>query len=760
MGTRLRRPLVTALCAVVVLLTAFASLLAPPVAATVVAPTQGTTTVIAPLPSDAEGSGQNVYVDSSTCPALNGCISVGNYLDANSRWWGVIWSQSGTSWTQTEAPEPSNAGHSATTQNAEFGTETCGIEAYSCNAISCPSASFCIAVGQYEDTAGYLYPLIDSWNGSTWSAVTPPALLSTAATEASTHEFSALQSVDCTSSTFCVAVGSYVDTAAHTEPLIETLNGTTWSALAAPVPSTADTTSHPHGALYNVNCASASFCVATGVFNDMADYNPGLLEQWNGTSWTALPAPAPSNVGTDGAFLYVNPYSAACASATACQVVGSYDDTSGHQRALIDSWNGTAWSANEGPEPNDHGSGADQFAQLEWVSCPSATSCVAGGEYVNTGGREVALLDSLSAGTWTGAAGPQPSNGAPVASEGSILYTVDCPTVSYCVASGNYEVPGSQNAPLLETYSAGTWTATEPPEPNDVSTASGAFAYAKSVACYGPSSCAFTGTYKNTSGQTEGFLDTSTGVQGYWLGASDGGIFAFGNAQFEGSTGNIVLNKPIVGMAATPDGQGYWLVASDGGVFTEGDAGFYGSTGNIHLNKPIVGMAATPDGKGYWLVASDGGVFTEGDAQFYGSTGNIMLNKPIVGMAATPDGGGYWLVASDGGIFAEGDATFYGSTGALHLNKPIVGMAANPDGNGYWLVASDGGIFAFGAAPFYGSTGNIVLNKPIVGMASTPSGLGYWLVASDGGIFTEGDAQFYGSTGALVLNKPIIGMAT
>ena len=50
-------------------------------------------------------------------------------------------------------------------------------------------------------------------------------------------------------------------------------------------------------------------------------------------------------------------------------------------------------------------------------------------------------------------------------------------------------------------------------------------------------------------------------------------------------------------MAATPDGGGYWLVASDGGIFNFGDAGFYGSAGSIRLNKPIVGMAATPDGQ-------------------------------------------------------------------------------------------------------------------------------------------------------------------
>ncbi|HEX2040954.1 MAG TPA: CapA family protein [Acidimicrobiales bacterium] len=159
-----------------------------------------------------------------------------------------------------------------------------------------------------------------------------------------------------------------------------------------------------------------------------------------------------------------------------------------------------------------------------------------------------------------------------------------------------------------------------------------------------------------------------------------------------------------------------------------GDAGSPGDPTALRLNRPVVGMAATPSGGGYWLVASDGGVFAFGDAAFHGSTGGLRLNRPIVGMAATPSGGGYWLVASDGGVFAFGDAAFHGSTGGLRLNRPIVGMAATPSGAGYWLVASDGGVFAFGDAEFFGA-GSLGAGRSAAGIVGTPSGGGYALLA-------------------------------
>jgi hypothetical protein len=223
-------------------------------------------------------------------------------------------------------------------------------------------------------------------------------------------------------------------------------------------------------------------------------------------------------------------------------------------------------------------------------------------------------------------------------------------------------------------------------------------------------------------------------------------VRAFGGASGLGDLSATSLNRPVAGMAATPDGNGYWLVSSDGGVFSFGDAAFAGSTGSLPLVSPIVGVAADPATGGYWLVASDGGVFAF-DAPFDGSEGGHPLDRPVVGMAATPDGGGYWLVASDGGIFSFGDASFHGSEGGQPLNAPVVGMAATPGGGGggYWLVASDGGVFGFGDASFHGSEGGQPLNAPVVGIAAPPDGGGYWMLGRDGGIFSFGDAPFAGA---------------
>ncbi len=147
-------------------------------------------------------------------------------------------------------------------------------------------------------------------------------------------------------------------------------------------------------------------------------------------------------------------------------------------------------------------------------------------------------------------------------------------------------------------------------------------------------------------------------------------------------------------MAATPSGKGYWLVASDGGIFCFGDAKFRGSTGGRHLDKPIVGMSATPSGTATGSCASDGGIFCFGDAKFRGSIGRQtprQADRRHGGDAVRATATG--SCASDGGIFSFGDAHYHGSK--VHTSAPVCGFA----GNGYWMTARDGKVAAFGDRP-------------------------------------------------------------
>ncbi len=256
---------------------------------------------------------------------------------------------------------------------------------------------------------------------------------------------------------------------------------------------------------------------------------------------------------------------------------------------------------------------------------------------------------------------------------------------------------------------------------------------------------------------------------GYTLVAADGGIFNFATPFF-GSTGDLQLARPIVGMAGQPDGRGYRFVAADGGVFSFGDAAFHGSVrtrlGGGEPATPATSMAVTPTGNGYWVVTAGGEVFAFGDAPLVGFLA-ASTSDPIVAIVGSGTGRGYWLISRQGDIHTFGDAPDVGSLkadlGGRTLRVPLVAATATPTGRGLLLVGGDGGVFTMGDASFHGSLpdvlGGRLPNQPIVGIASTSSGRGYWLAAADGGVFTFGDAPFLGSMGAVRLNRPVVGMS-
>ena len=213
---------------------------------------------------------------------------------------------------------------------------------------------------------------------------------------------------------------------------------------------------------------------------------------------------------------------------------------------------------------------------------------------------------------------------------------------------------------------------------------------------------------------------------GYWMVAADGGIFSFGDTQFYGSIPGMGLgaagsnspkrlNAPIVGMVPSVDDGGYFLVASDGGVFAFGDATFAGSCPGQPGGCSGAGVAVMPDasGKGYWLVTITGHVYSFGDASYLGAPGP--QGSPVTSAVRTPDGGGYWILLANGAVYGYGDAIAYGGpTSSVSAGNPAHAIFADSDGQGYWVASANGTVFPYGDAPNDGSYTGTPLNGPII----------------------------------------------
>ena len=454
---------------------------------------------------------------------------------------------------------------------------------------------------------------------------------------------------------------------------------------------------------------------------------------------------------------------------------------------------GTAWTINIADSTSDNSasipvtySGLEDTA--EWIEELPSTSSGPQPPLANFGSATFTDLSLVDAGTPTysptdmvdGSGNVIASTAATSPTSFTITYV---PEQTATAVAAN---PGSSHFGNAVTYS--TSVSTDGPTPTGAVTfTAGSTPLCAATLSNGSGSCVATntpqgndvvrGTYSGDANSDPSSGTTEVSVtplippvpptpHGYWLVGSDGGIFSFGSAQFYGSTGSLVLQRPVVGIVPTADRGGYWLDASDGGVFSYGDTQYYGSLPGLglhpagsglpnSLNAPIVGMVPSIDDGGYFMVASDGGVFAFGDAHFAGSCPGIgSCSGSAVAVMPDHSGNGYWLVTSTGNIYTFGDAPYFGAPG----RGTVTSAVATPDGKGYWILLSDGEVFPYGDAVNDGAPPSDDFNFQDAATAifSTSDGAGYWVSSALGAVYNFGDAPNDGGMAGTHLNGAII----
>ncbi len=449
-------------------------------------------------------------------------------------------------WAGVPAPAPGNQSHSVL------------------SAVSCLSASSCMAVGTADDGIAdetgepeNVGAFSERWDGSAWTLVPTGEAAGSGA---------ALYAISCVSPEFCIAVGQTHSTgrtnlARHSaygaqRALVETWNGSAWTVQADPGAGI------PHSGLFGVSCVSADFCVAVGGHSAPRTSSP-LVEVWNGTGWKLATTPTVAKHGSQLSAV-------SCAAADACTAVGWYNANprpgAAENEALAERWNGRRWSAQYPPSRMYY------FAELNGVSCPTRSFCLASGVYRLGSGD---LTGSPVAESWNDSGWAVATAGLP---KHSPLYGVSCLSETQCSSVGQFDPAANPSAnataPLVEGWNGSRWArAATPDAPAPPITGLGALPDPNAPTLFGISCLAEAGCTA-VGGQGAGADDTTLVQAGPNppAGPPRPPAPVFGrNANIRATAGSVLVKLPGAGgfvplAAATRVPLGTVVDASDGTV--------------------------------------------------------------------------------------------------------------------------------------------------------------------------------------------------
>jgi len=244
--------------------------------------------------------------------------------------------------------------------------------------------------------------------------------------------------------------GSVASTSTSTDnrTLVEHWNGKTWSVVPSPNPSSEGEGNYPD-TLGKIAGSSANDIWAVG------DGLGGFLEHWDGSAWRAVDTPASPRSIYSYSFSSIS-----VLSPTDAWVVGSTSSIKQGQLSLIEHWNGKAWSIV--PSPNLH---ADvNGTELADVVALAPDNVWAVGSTSSIKQGQLALIEHWNGKAWSVVSNPQPQ-GTNIESSAA-LWSLAPLSPGDIWASGFYELPGDVSLRyLVEHWDGRSWSIVPTPTP-------------------------------------------------------------------------------------------------------------------------------------------------------------------------------------------------------------------------------------------------------------------------------------------------------
>lgn len=360
--------------------------------------------------------------------------------------------------------------------------------------------------------------------------------------------FAVLYSVSCGSPGNCAAGGFYIKTATHRHAFVVSQRNGTWArAQQVTGPAFRPTAISQ---VFAVSCAPAGQCAAGGQFTDRAGHLQAFVVNERNGKWgtaVAVPGTARLNAGHNAEVSALS-----CRTAGSCDAGGDYIDSSGHFQVFVVSERSGKWgSATRVPGTARLNTGGS--AQLTSLSCGSAGNCAVGGSYLTQAGRTEAFVVSERNGTW-GSALEVPGTSALNTGGIAGITSLSCPSAGNCAAGGAYHDGPASSQVFVVDQRGGKWGHALR-VPGSAGLNAGASAQLSSVSCASRGNCAAGGFYTDGLHHVQAFVVSER--HGIWQAALEvPGMAALNTG---GSAGVESVSCPSNGGCAA--GGFYWDIS-------------------------------------------------------------------------------------------------------------------------------------------------------------------------------------------------------